>query len=264
VIAPVDPDRDHVPDLKSVDSLMDVLALSFLGIMSNVLDFRTYRYPERAADEPLTDDENELMKAYDLNAMNRMERTLCMYVRAMGWKIQEWVKRHYALENADGEPGNLDSFIMGRGYNAHMICAILQYKLQADLQKVKGAPGCTYERLKSQIDRVVIPNSILGREVEMRLRSKDHTLNMDQDVRGLKLNLYSAPVKPKNSLSTKELIAMGESVADDDYRAGVEGNFKLPRSPDFGIGFTWDLRFVLMFFSLFRARGRPSYLHEEA
>jgi hypothetical protein len=150
------------------------------------------------------------------------------------------------------------------GYNVHMISAILQYKLQADLQKVEGAPGCTYERLKSQIDRVVIPNSILGREVEMRLRSKDHTLNMDQDVRGLKLKLYSAPVKPKNSLSTKELIAMGESVADDDYRAGVEGNFKLPRSPDFGICFPCDLRFVLMFVSLFRARGRPSYLHEEA
>ena len=262
MIAPADPDRDHVPDLKSIDSLMDVLALSFLGIMSNVLDFRTYRYPEWAADEPLTDKENELMKTYDLNAMNQTERTLCMYVRAMGWGIQGWVRRHYTLENADGEPGNLDRFITI--YIAHMISAILQYKSQADLQQVKGAPGCTYERLKSQIDKVIIPNSVLGHEVEIKLRSKDDTLNMEQDVRGLKLKLYSAPVKPAKPLSTKELVAKGESVADEDYRAGVEGNFKLPQDLDFGIDFPWDLCFALTFVSLFRARGRSSYLHEEA
>ena len=103
--------------------------------MSNVLDFGTYRYPEWVADEPLTDDKNELMKTYDLNAMNQTERTMCMYVHAMGWKIQEWVKRHYTLENAGGEPGNLDRFITV--YNAHMISAILWYKSQADLQKSK-------------------------------------------------------------------------------------------------------------------------------
>ena len=165
-----------------------------------------------------------------------------MYVRAMGWKIQEWVKRHYILENADGKPGNLDRFITI--YNAHMTSAILHYKSQADLQQVKGAPGCTYERLKSQIDSVIIPNSVPGHEVEKNLRSKNDTLNMEQDVQGLKLKLYSAPVKPAKPLTTKELVALGEYVADEDYRAGVEGNFKLPRYPDFGIDFPWALCFA--------------------
>jgi hypothetical protein len=222
---------------------MDVLVLSFLGIMSNVLDFRTYRYPDRTADEPLTDDEKELMEVYDLNAMNQTERTVCMYVRGMGWKIQAWINRHYTLEKADGEPANLHEFISN--YNAHMASVILRYKSQADLHKVQGAPGCTNERLKSQIDKVIIPNSIVGDMIRIKLESKDDTLNMDQDVRGLKVKRYSVPEKPAKPSSTKDLVTLGESVADEDYRAGVEGNFKLPRVTEFGIDFPSVFFFVI-------------------
>jgi len=207
---------------------MDLLSLSFLGLMSNVLDFRTYRY-----NIELSDEDGRLMDAYDLNAMNQQDRTVCMYVRGMGWTIQKWIDTHYGLENAAGDNVNIRKFIID--YNAHMACAILQYKRQADMQQVKGAPGCTYERLKSQIDMVFLPDSVHGATLQSRLTSHEEIRTMEIDIRGLKLKQISVPEKPKKPLSTKELIRQGESVADERYHKGIEDLFKFPPDPPFGI-----------------------------
>jgi len=197
--------------------------------MSNVLNFRTYRY-----NEDLSDD-GTLMDAYDLNAMNHPEQMVCMYVRAMGWNIQAWVNRHYRLESADGQEVNLHKFIVE--YNAHMASAILQYKLRADLENVKGAPGCTYKWLKSQINKVIIPNSLHGHALQSKLESKDEITTMAFDVRGLTIKQVSVPEKPTKPLTTKELIDRGESDADRCYLVGIEDNFRLPLDPEFGITF---------------------------
>ena len=205
---------------------MDLLSLSFLGLMSNVLDFRTYRYG-------IQDQDGDLMDAYDLNAMNRQDRTVCMYIRGMGWTIQKWIDMHYELENADGVNVNVRNFIIN--YNAHMACAILQYKRQADMQQVKGAPGSTYEWLKSQLDMVFLPESVQGAALQSRLTSNEAIQTMEIDIRGLKLKQISVPEKPNKPLSTKDLILQGESVADEHYSKGIEDMFKFPPDPPFGI-----------------------------
>jgi len=194
--------------------------------MSNVLDFRTYRYD-------IQDQDGHLMDAYDLNAMNQQDRTVCIYVRGMGWTIQKWIDTHYELEKADGVNVDVRQFIID--YNVHMACAILQYKRQADMQQVKGAPGCTYERLKSQIDMVFLPDSVQGARLQSRLTSNEEIQTMEIDIRGLKLKQISVPEKPNKPLSTKELILRGESVADEHYNKGIENMFKFPPDPPFGI-----------------------------
>jgi len=231
-----DPDRHHVPDPKDYNSLMDLLSLAFLGIMSNALDFKTYRYPGKDADEPLSPEELSLISSYDLNSMDGTERTLCMYVRGLGRSLVTWVVKHYGLQTPDGQDLNIQYFYTS--YVAHMASAILRSKSQTGVQKGKGAPGCTYERLKSQIDYVFLPNTGCGIGIQRKLEDPTDTLEQN-----LTVIQRSVPVPPIIPPSTASFIHNGRSMADERYEKGVESNFRISLNQKNGRGsvrFLWN------------------------
>ena len=204
-----DPDRHHVPRLKDYNLLMDLLTLAFLGIMSNALDFKTYRYPGKDADDPLSPEELSLMSAYDLNSMDGTERTLCMYVRGLSWELVTWVAMHYQLETGR-QSLNFDCFYTS--YFAHIASAILRSKSQAGVQPEKGAPGCTYERLKYQIDVVFTPRFFCGGQIESLLEDPTDTLQRD-----LTVIQYLPLLAPVFQMSPPALIRKGRSKAEELY-----------------------------------------------
>lgn len=208
---------------------MDLLTIAFLGIMSNALDFKTYRYPGKDADDPLSPEELSLMSVYDLNSMDGTERTLCMYVRGVALELVTWVGMHYRLETAGGQSVKYDCFYTS--YFAHIASAILRSKSQAGVQPEKGAPGCTYERLKYQIDVVFTPRSYCGGEIERLLEDPTDTLQRD-----LTVIQYRPPLPPFFHMTPLLFIRKGKSKADELYEKGMESNFSLPPGPEIGKG----------------------------
>lgn len=228
-----DPDCDHVPHVKDFNSLIDLLSLVLLGLMSNALDFKTYRFPGKDLHDPLSPEELSLMAAYDLNAMDASERTLCMYVRGLAWELVDWVLKHYSIYDAVGQPVNPDWFFAT--YFGHIVYPILRSSSQPGVQHEKGAQGCTYERLMSQIDSVFPPKSLFGQIIQRKLKStcpNDPRYTMERDVSVVQ---HSVPVSPIHCLSSLDLIDRGRSEADERYTQGVRSNFKLPPRPEIGM-----------------------------
>ncbi|KIM48625.1 hypothetical protein M413DRAFT_20985 [Hebeloma cylindrosporum] len=227
-----DPDKDHVPDLQTLESLTDLLALTFFRLMSNVLDFRTYRLPNTTGHEPLTSDEESLVETYNVNAMNQAERTMCTYVRGMARKINEWIFEHYSIQLAGADmPLNIENWVTE--HHAHLAASMVRYKQKANTLDVVGAPGCTLERLASQIDKTIEPDSTLGRRTYFLLESETDIESMARTYPPMIVTQVTKPTKPANPLTSKQLIAVGKCKADEDYQRGVECNFQLPRVSDF-------------------------------
>lgn len=216
-----DPDCQHVPHLKDFNSLIDFLSLVFLGLMSNALDSKTYQFPGKGLHDPLLPEELDLMKDYDLNSMDRSERTLCMYVRGLARELMEWVCRHYTLNDPDGDLVAWDKF--AGLYFAQMLYPIFRSSSQLGVQD---------ERLELQIHSVFTDDYFFDFIIDLRL---DDPNNPEYKVmRDVSVVQHSVPVPPIYPLSSMALIDKGRSEADVRYENGVRSNFSSPPVQEIG------------------------------
>ena len=168
------------------------------------------------------------MAVYDLNSMDSSERTLCTYVRGLAWNLLAWFQQHYRINDPDGNPVDINWFFAT--YFAHIVYPILRSSSQPGVQHEKGAQGCTYERLMSQIDSAFPPFTLCGQVIRYKLTSNvanDPRYTMRRDVTVLQ---HCVPVPPINSLSSIDIMEEGTSHADDRYAYGLQSNFRLCKS----------------------------------
>lgn len=154
-----EPVSAHIPDLKTMDSVLDLLSACNLGILSNALDFRTYTHPTQEADEPLQSEEKLQMDLFDLNSMPNADRVECTFSRGFALDLIRWFAENYVLSKGQGrgtsakksESGKLitESIIMDN--LAHQAYSVFLAKKKAALEQVVGAPNCTVGKLKTQL-----------------------------------------------------------------------------------------------------------------
>lgn len=204
-----------MPDPNEFASLLDLLSLAFLGIASNALDFKTYQYPDKHLDDPLSPEEFSLMTAYDLNSMERTERTLCMYVRGLSWEILTWLRTHYAVKYPDGRCLNMHSF--SSEYFTDTAAIILR-----NLPPQNQASGFTYERLQSQLSFIFLS---LSTKIRRRVSSNTLRDTISPDLAVVQLGV---PFAPLAHVTIPQLIRRGKSEGDSRYEQGVKSNFSLP------------------------------------
>jgi hypothetical protein len=143
-------DTPHVPDIKSVVSLLDVLTLCFLVIASNFLDPRTYFYPGVSPKDVPSDDDVKRMAIFDLNDMDAVDRRRCSYARGLAWKITRWLDDNFEVyRGVVTEQVSMKNLI--NMYFASLIRKILDYKSKAQSSKIQGFPNCNHETLEKQI-----------------------------------------------------------------------------------------------------------------
>jgi len=160
------------------------------------------------------------MAVYDLNS--------CTYVRGLAWNLLAWFQQHYRINDPDGNPVDINWFFAT--YFAHIVYPILRSSSQPGVQHEKGAQGCTYERLMSQIDSAFPPFTLCGQVIRYKLTSNvanDPRYTMRRDVTVLQ---HCVPVPPINSLSSIDIMEEGTSHADDRYAYGLQSNFRLCKS----------------------------------
>lgn len=141
-----DDEREHLPDVATVEGFVDFFALCFLVIFGNVLDFRTY----------VCSNENKryshLKAQHDLNNIDVQERVNMCSARGMCFDLLDWWKATFiikAVENQEELPSFTEDFISKEANN--LVC----YKSRASISKRKGAEGCTIKELTSQVLNVI-------------------------------------------------------------------------------------------------------------
>ena len=134
----------HLPNLTSIDGVLDLLTFCNMMIMANVLDSRTY--------EPATGSTKELMDLHDVNAIPAKERQQMAYARGRCWDILRWFFNKYEIYDKELDFA-IDGFHeIGMGYLAHQGTTILDFKKMA-IKNLKDyvSPPISYKSLTRQM-----------------------------------------------------------------------------------------------------------------
>jgi hypothetical protein len=238
----------HVPHLESTKSLLDLLTLSLIVILSNVLDPRTYRYHGQGDKkiEDISEDIIQKMGLYDLNDMNTVDRRRCIFVRGLAWHVLAWVQT--TLEVIDGEDGTVLDFandVMAPFFRSQAR-GILTYKAKALKAQIQGTDGCTYEALQNQMTACF---------EETFAAEDDEDLHEFKEVENLRyVALDGASIRRKNhipllpsmiklpvrfishmymhTVTKSKALDVGFTAADKLYWKGLKCNFMTPLNPD--------------------------------
>jgi len=142
----LDDEREHLSDVATVEGFVDFLALCFIVIFGNVLDFRTYLCSnERSCYSGLKD-------RYDFNEIDLQERINMCLARGMCWDLLDWWNATFiikAVENEEELPTFTKDFIMKEARN------LIRYKSRASERKREGAKGCALHDLTNQVLNII-------------------------------------------------------------------------------------------------------------
>ena len=222
----LDPDVEHLPNPAKMDSLMDLISLCIIGVLINVLDFRTYTH--RAAGEKMSEFEKEQLSRFDCNGLSLSERQSCQYVRGLALRMLEWIDHHYYVRDANFEivPGFafdcLFTFVGGLKF----------YMREAERQEgISGAPNCTSVSLAAQIESLFPPDSpqgIIHSRVFKRLPHLGYILPMPTEYTVIE---SKKPGKPAFRIPLEEAMLLGETEADKRFKEGLKTNFAMEGIP---------------------------------
>ena len=151
----------HVPDVLTVDGRIGLITLCSFGVLCNVLDFNTYRFPGQRRDEKLSAKKREKLVMHDYNAMTPQDRVHCMRTRALALDLVCWLEWKY-----EGlEWSHLFACTL-----AQHCGALYAYKAKAEAQDIEGAPHCTLEAIKSQLAGIFETERFLQRYINLALK----------------------------------------------------------------------------------------------
>jgi hypothetical protein len=167
----------HVPDVLTVDGRIGLITLCSFGVLCNVLDFDTYRFPGQRRDEKLSAKKMEKLVVHDYNAMTPRDRVHCMCTRALALDLICWLGWKYeGLEWLE---------LFGRTLVRHCT-ALYAYKANAEAQDIEGAPHCTLKAIKTQLAGIFHAESLLQRSINRAIEDvldkadiEDESLSID-------------------------------------------------------------------------------------
>lgn len=251
----VDTATAHVPHLRNVESLLDLLAVCNLSILSNVLDFETYSYPNQGPDDDneKTTTEQEVaannakgpksdqirqMELFDYNSKSPDDRAGCVYVRGLALDLLNWFAANYILLEPCGEL--VDTYGVLINNLCHQAYMIWVAKKKAVDQGVKGAPHCTLSLLERQLRGLFPQGSIAYSLLEKKLSAKSESeTSMFMDFTNWKIEEQQKSRLPHKPA---EIVELGMTPLDRKYAAGCLIDFDTTKVEDSEYGYLYHLQ----------------------
>ena len=150
----------HLPDLADSEDLFNVLALCNFCILSNVLDPRTYSFPDHLPH----DDPMQLRRRiqYDYNALSPSDRKQFTFFRGLARNLIAWIdSRYMGVELSGPKPEEIDVASMASNSFRRQVAAFVYYKVRAIQHGAQGSPGCTLGAIQRQL-QLLLEQPILG------------------------------------------------------------------------------------------------------
>jgi hypothetical protein len=218
----LDPDVEHLPNPAEMDSLMDLISLCIIGVLINLLDFRTYTH--RAAGKEMSKFEKEQLSKFDCNGLSPSERLACQYVRGLALRMLQWIDDHYCVKDAEAET------VRGFAFNClfTFVEALRIYVREAELREgISSAPNCTLVSLNDQIKSLFPPDSLQGVMHTQVARSILHMEYLLPKTKEYTVAESKKPEKPASRISLEEAMLLGETAADRRFQKGLKTNFAM-------------------------------------
>ena len=217
-----DPDMEHLPDPANMNSLMDLISLCIIGVLINVLDFRTYTH--RVAGEEMSKFEKEQLARFDCNGLSASERQACQYVRGLALQMLRWIDSHYCVKNAEGEA--IPTFALTCLFT--FVEALRSYMIEAEEREdISSAPNCTLASLDNQIKCLFPPNSPQGKIHSQVADSIGDVTYLLPNTKEYTVSERRKPEKPSSRISLEGAMLLGETLADRRFTEGLKTNFAM-------------------------------------
>ena len=217
-----DPDVEHLPNPAQMDSLMDLISLCIIGVLINVLDFRTYTH--RAAGKEMSEFEKEQLAKFDCNGLSLSERQACQYVRGLALQMLRWIDDHYCVKDAEAKT------VHGFAFNClfTFVQALRTYIKEAEQQEgISSVPNCTSVSLDNQIESLFPPDSpqgVISAQVARNIRELECLLPQTKEYTVAE---SKKPEKPVARIPLEEAMLLGETAADRRFQEGLSTNFAM-------------------------------------
>lgn len=145
-----DPAASHLPDVNSIDGLMNLLSACVLVVLGNVLDFRTYRAPTQEENHK-ADKNQQILIDHDINTIPVQERFAICYSRGIALHLMNWIRCFCVITGPRGEiVGDLPSCFL-----VQIAQTLIEYKSGAFLARLELEANCTLGMLTRQVENVV-------------------------------------------------------------------------------------------------------------
>ena len=139
-----------------MDSVMDIVTACVVGILINVLDTDTYLFP--ISEEKISKEGRQRFERHDFNAISKMDRMACTYVRGLSWSILKWMEENFVFS----ENGRDADFVeLTNRLLVHSCIILWRFNRQATEESVKAAPACNLDSLKRQLKGLFNENTQL-------------------------------------------------------------------------------------------------------
>ena len=134
-----------------MEGLVDVLTLCNYCILANVLDFRTYSFPDLSFGERASKTQIQQRILYDYNALSPVDRDYYSYVRGLAKNLMVWISTRYRLTEAGNALKEIPFGKFSLEYLMDQARAILNYKRQ---DENTGLVDCTAKDVERQLNRL--------------------------------------------------------------------------------------------------------------
>ncbi|KDR65298.1 hypothetical protein GALMADRAFT_82023, partial [Galerina marginata CBS 339.88] len=172
IIPEDDSARLHLPNVETMEGVLNVICLAVLVILGNVLDFRTYSAPNQGEHDKATPAQAKLMKDGDINNIPNNERVVACYARGVALRILNWLR---SCTTFTGPPDGIADDLISLFF-VQILASLSEYKHSAEAAKLGGAPHCTSHLLDRQIENIVEVDPALKAAWTDKSRVPSHSL----------------------------------------------------------------------------------------
>ena len=151
-----DPAASHLPNVDTMDGLMNLLSACVLVVLGNVLDFRTYRAPTQEENQEPNKNQAILIEN-DINTIPVNERFAICYSRGLALHLMDWIRRFSVITG----PGGDIIRDLPSSFLVQIASTLSKYKINANISGLELDADCKSHMLMTQIENVVKVDPLL-------------------------------------------------------------------------------------------------------
>jgi len=145
-----DPAASHLPNVKDIDGLMNLLSACMLVILGNVLDFRTYH---ALSQEEYTkvDGNQQILMDNEINTIPVNEQLAICYAHGVALCLVNWIHHCSVITG----PGGAIINDLPSCFFVQITQALIKYKEGANNSRLDLEANCMLDMLIKQVSNVV-------------------------------------------------------------------------------------------------------------
>lgn len=200
-----------------MNSVLDIVTACVVGILINILDTNTYLFP--ISEEKIPKERRQRFERDDFNAMSKMDRMACTYIRGLSWSLLKWLEENFVFSENDRKA---DFVELTNRLLVHSCITLWRFNRRMAEQSVEGAPACNLDSIKRQLEGLFNENT--------QLRTRFHE-EFDKDAEAVDFEIFGYTVRRcevapphKYDLSVERMIRLGLNPSDRLYYTSIYGD----------------------------------------